>query len=155
MTKYVSETAAAKQISAYVVMKGRRHVATVRVFHGDRCLVNVHQDGDAVERSIAKAGKLWSGNKYGFQYATASGWGYDKFASALGGLWIDGHRMADHSEPGKVPPKGAEVFPRDYVAPKGYRLTNWCSKRGGFMSCYKLPGLDYLRDIGYIVVQAI
>lgn len=153
MSKYVLDTAPAKALSAYVIMKGRRHVATVRVHHGARCLVNVHQDNDAHERCKSKGGACYDASAYGFQYGTASG--YDKFTAALSGLWIDGHRMADHGEPGKVPPKGETVFPRDYLPPKGYSLTNWSSELGGFLTCYKLPGLYYLRDLGYTVVQAI
>lgn len=155
MSQYVMETAAAKALSAYVVMKGRRHVATVRAFHGARCLVNVHQDQDGIERCRKKSKGVWMANEYGFQWSSASGYGYDRLTAALGGLWIDGHRLADHGTPGKIPPKGSTVFPAEYIPPKGYRVTNWSSELGGFLSCYRLPGLEYLRDIGYTVVQVL
>ncbi len=155
MTKYVSDTAAAKSLSAYAIMKGRRHVATVKAHHGNsRCLVNVEQDQDAIER-CARASKDWLKNSWFVQSASASGYGYDKFTAALAGMWIDGHRMADHCEPGKVPPKGAKVFPADYLPPKGYRLANWSSEHAGWLNCYKLDGLNYLRDLGYTVVQVL
>jgi len=154
MSHFVMETAAAKSLSAYAVMKGRRHVATVRAWHGARCLVNVHQDQDAHQRCAAKS-TTYDGSGYGFQWGSAGGSGYDRFTKALSGLWIDGHRMSDHGEPGKIPPKGSTVFPADYIPPKGYRVTNWSSELGGFLSCYRLPGLEYLRDIGYTVVQVL
>ena len=71
MSKYVRETAAGKSISAYVIMKGARHVATVQAHfsNGGRCLVNVwHTDGREM------------------QHASAGGYGYDKFTAALSGL---------------------------------------------------------------------
>lgn len=33
---------------------------------------------------------------FGMQQSSAGGGGYDKFAAALAGLWIDGQQMADH-----------------------------------------------------------
>lgn len=164
MSKYVSETAAAKRLKAYVVMKGRRHVATVQAHYSDsRCLVNVRQDDDAAARSALKnhsflnrhAMDYEDARRLIFQRAAASGYGYDKFAAALAGMWIDGHRMSDHQEHGKIPPKGADVFPADYIPPKGYKLANWCPEKAGWKNCYRLGGLRYLEDIGYTVVRAI
>lgn len=150
--KYVSETKAGKSISAYVIMKGRRHVATVRVHYGDtgRVLVNVFQDDDDAAKRTAKA----TGTVEIFQEASANGYGYDKLNAALAGLWIDGHQITDHCER-QIVPVSQGVFPHDYVAPKGYYLTNWSPEANGWRNCYRVAGLDYLRDHGYTIVQAI
>lgn len=198
MTKYVSDTAAGKSVSAYVILNRKgEHVATVKAHWGNsRCLVNVHCD------------------KAGFQAATASGYGYDKFSAALSHCTIDGHEMSDHCGKALKPPKGRFVWPRDAKAPKGYWFVNWCtvdaktgnrrdsyhwrdlalriwreengldestypesqetwdyvarngrrlaseaSERGdtaeGWQDCYRLVGLDYLKALGYRVIQAI
>ena len=161
MSKYVSKTKAGKSISAYVILKGKRQVATVRVHYGDtgRVLVNVWQDSDAYTRSARKAGYKVSDREahdlFAFQYASAGGGGYDKLTAALGGMWIDGHKLTDHCAVQKIPPKGSCVFPVGYTAPKGYTLANWRSDKAGWGSCFRLSGLDYLKDRGYIVVQAI
>jgi len=195
--KYVSDTKAGKSVSAYVILNRKgEHVATIRAHFSDggNCLVNVFDD------------------KAGFQAATAGGYGYDKFTAAISGLSVDGHKLSDHcgTDGAPKPPKGRKTFPRDYKAPKGYSLANWCSlsrKTGctlyrdhwinlacdalgiprdrpnltdsqwesiqekvyeiekawresddceqGFSDCYRLSGLDYLRAIGYRVIQAI
>lgn len=165
MVKYVRDTKAGKSIKAYVIMKGRREVAKVQVHYGDSgtVLVNVWQDSDAQLRS-AIASKVVPKHDihttaralYSFQSASAGGYGYDKFMNALASMWIDGHQMTDHCGARKKLPKGQSVFPVGFTAPKGYRLVNWISgDQPGWRNCYKLPGLDYLRDLGYIVVQAI
>jgi hypothetical protein len=156
MLKYVRDTKAGKSIKAYVIMKGRRKVAKVQVHYGDSgtVLVNVWQDSDGFARSAEQAN--WHEDQENFQFASAGGYGYDKFINALAGMWIDGHQMADHCGARKKLPKGQNVFPVGFTAPKGYRLANWISgDQPGWRDCYKLPGLDYLRDLGYIVVQAI
>jgi hypothetical protein len=220
MSKYVRETAAGKSISAYVILKGSRKVATVQASfsNGGRVLVNVWQDGEAAERSAKareKAGNPFKPEKYGspaaFQHDSAGGYGYDKFTSALAGMVIDGHEMADHSSRlnAPKPPKGCTLFPRDYKAPKGYDLANFteiskatghriyrdawmvraCEALGfapdkalstedhdavywkanemetawrasddcvtGYSDCYRKDGLNYLKAIGYTVIQAI
>lgn len=131
--KYVRETAAGKVISAYVIMKGARRVAVIQMHHGATCLVNVWQESAAYVRS-AKARKEFTDetaayHAYGFQRATASGYGYDKAASALSGLIIDGHEMTDHCSRFKSPkpPAGHKLFPRDFKAPAGYSLANFAS----------------------------
>jgi len=136
MTKYVSDTKAGKSISAWVIFKGKNRIATVKAHFSDSgvCLVNVH-DGKA-----------------GFQYARASGYGYDKFNSALSGMTIDGHVMTDHCE-GRYKP--GTVFPRGSKCPKGYSFANYSAEKGGYTSCYREAGLDYLKARGYTVAQAI
>lgn len=173
--RYVSDTNAAKGASAYVIMKGSRHVATVTAAFGSGggCLVNVRQSDAEATRS-AKAYNRDSENKgpsryaddFYFQWAKTGGYGYDKFTAALSGMYIDGHRMTDHCG-GRLPlPKGAKVFPRDFKAPKGYSVANFVSERNcearglpagteGYTDCYKQSGLDYLKGLGYTVIQAI
>lgn len=108
---YVLETAAAKAISAYVVLNRKgENVAIIRAHFGNsRVLVNVHD------------------NKAGFQHGTASGYGYDKFTAALRGLTIDGHELSDHCGARIKPPNGARVFPSNYKPRKGYTLANYCT----------------------------
>jgi hypothetical protein len=196
MSKFVSETAAGKSVSAYVILNPKgKHVATVKAHfsNGGVCLVNVHDFGGE------------------FQHAKASGYGYDKFTAALAGMTIDGHAMTDHCSCKKAPkpPKGRLTFPRDYKAPKGYSLANFsyiskatggrfyrdhwqnlaCDALGiardknltdsewvaiadkardlenawkasddcesGFSDCYRESGLNYLKALGYTVIQAI
>lgn len=109
MTKYVSDTSAAKSVSAWIILNRKgQHVATVKAHYGNsRVLVNVHCD------------------KGGFQHATASGYGYDKFTAALSRLSIDGHKMTDHCEARLKPPRGLPCFPSDYKPRKGYSLANY------------------------------
>ena len=199
-SKYVTDTAAAKSVSAYIVLnKKGQHVATVEAHfsNGGTCLVNIQDD------------------KAGFQYGKAGGYGYDKFTAALRGLSIDGHALSDHCATEGQPkkPKGALLYPRDFKAPKGWTLANWTrvsratgnnfyrdhwqtlalEKLGfpprdhetcnltdsewasvarmanelhleweasddcesGYTSCHRDSGLDYLRALGYRVIQAI
>lgn len=162
-TKYVSDTAAGKSISAWIIMKRRRHIATVRAHfsNGGTCTVNVFNHGD----------KNKSAAENGFQHGSASGYGYDKLIAALSGLKIDGHRLTNHCEGSKQSPDG-RLWPRDAVAPKGWHFANWTSfnfvKKGedservelpksqqGYSSCYRESGLKYLEAIGYQVIQAI
>ncbi len=110
MTKYVSDTSAAKSLSAYIILNRKgEHVATVKAYFGNggSCLVNVHD------------------SKAGFQYARARGYGYDKFTAALSGLTIDGHKLNDHCGESINPPKGKPCFPANYKPRKGFQLANY------------------------------
>ena len=162
MVKLVSETKAGKSISAYVIMQGYCQVATVRAHFGDtgRVLVNVWQDNDACMRCAEATGMevdpREACERFAFQHASASGHGYDKFTAALAGLWIDGHQLSDHCAVEMVPASAdTGVWPAGYTAPIGYTLANWSGERAGWLNCYRLPSLDYLKDRGYAVVQAI
>lgn len=184
MTKYVRETAAGKSISAYIIMKGARQIATVQAHFGNggRVLVNVWHHSGNVE----------------MQHGSASGYGYDKFTAALSGLMIDGHEMTNHCGAYQKPPRGLKYFPSDFKPRKGYRLANggeYDAETGqrvtsyglrdaareelgeaaswedvdarakelrqaknivrGYGSCYRLEGLKFLEAIGYTVIQAI
>lgn len=171
--KYVSECAAAKQVSAYVILNPQgKHVATLRAFHGGTCIVNVfhvgnapaiaslrasytpavskiHKDTDDV--TLAKAAH----DKYGFQVGRAPGYGYDKFTAALSGMIIDGHKMTDHSAASLSLPEGMTGFPEGFKAPPGYALANWRREEKNWMSCYRVAGLKYLEALGYDVIYAI
>lgn len=108
--KQVRESTAAKSISAYVILdKRNRHVATVQVHHGNSCV--------AVD--------VWHNDATPLQQGSASDYGYDKFAAALSGLTIDGHKMSDHCGERLKPPRGKRYFPLDYKPRKGYRLANY------------------------------
>lgn len=185
MTKYVSDTAAGKSLSAYVILNRKgEHVATVKAHHGNsRCTANVHCHRD------------------GFQHATASGYGYDKFTAALAGLTIDGHRMSDHCGESLKRPKRGYWLESDKIK-RGYKLANYstfeCATgkalhpydwqdmarkalgesadyktvlrhsrelqiqaanrheiEGGYRDCHRESGLRYLEALGYRVIQAI
>lgn len=199
MTKYVRDTAAAKSISAYVILdKKGNHVADVQAHfsNGGTCLVNVWHANGNIEMQHGKAG----------------GYGYDKFAAALDGMIIDGHMMTNHCSRLGAPKvaKGRKLFPRDFKPRKGYDLANYASisketgsriyrdewlKRAyaalgiaeddrdsinarwdeiatkareleiaweqsddcetGYSDCYRKTGLEYLKAIGYRIIQAI
>lgn len=144
--KYVRETAAGRNVSAWVIMKGARHVATIQARYGAAVLVNVFNRGDSDVKSLKayirdngapkvrdidgalidmgtpeglqRAAAYWN------QYGTAGGYGYDKETAAMSGLYVDGLRLSDHCEESKKPPKGLPCFPADYKAPRGWSLAN-------------------------------
>ena len=115
----VSECAAAKSVSAYVILNPKGvHVATLRAHHGGTCTVNVFQVGDVVNVRSYEAAGFRQGDMnrdkylkaahdaFGFQVGRAGGGGYDKFTAALSGMIIDGHKMTvdNHAEgPNDVP----------------------------------------------------
>lgn len=94
------------------------------------------------------------------QMGKAGGYGYDKVTAALSGLVIDGHTLANHSETDdkckrllkRAAGKSYDEC-RALVKGKGYSFANWTDN--GPSSCYKKPGLDYLRALGYDIIQAI
>lgn len=162
MSKYVLDSAAAKAISAYVILDSRgAYVAKVVMHHGQsRCLVNVWQTGAAATRSAVAAGPAPRSAVDGerafiFQHATAKGYGYDKRTAALAGLYIDGHALTDHCSRDGAParPRGLDHYPADFKFPKGYSPAN--PTGAGWRDCYRGSGLEYLEAIGYHVVQAL
>lgn len=178
MSKYVSDSKAAKSIRAILILKKGKPVAKLLSYHADSggVLVNVFQHGKALERS-AKARKIpleearaHDGKRQlNFQHNRAGGYGYDKFTAALRGMIIDGHEMTDHCGARLPFPNGLSYFPRDWEAPKGYSVANYHTAERmheytgkplaecheGFSDCYRQSGLDYLRDIGYSIEEVL
>lgn len=136
--KQVRETKSGKEIAAWIILnKKNQHVATVQAYYGNRVQVDVwHMTGDT---------KL--------QQGSASGYGYDKFTAALSGLIIDGHKMTDHC--GARIDNKEGVWPYEAKPKKGYHFANYSQEKGGYTSCYRLSGLDYLKAFDYKVIQAI
>jgi len=163
MSKYVSDTKAGKSISAWVILKGKRQVATVRAHFSDSgsVLVNVFQDAQGAERSEAAAARdgvklkpnEWGEKSLGFQHATAGGYGYDKLTAALSGLYIDGHVMTDHcSRKGapKRPPNGLQRWPYESKPPRGYEFANYQQRFITFgFSSEKHEREDFTGNDGY------
>lgn len=139
MLKQVRETAAGKSIAAYIITKGRRHVATVHAHFSDGGMCSV----DIFDNHVL----TYQGR--------ANGYGYDKFTAAISGAVIDGHKITDHCGTSQKLPRGLDHFPRDFKPRKGYTLANWRKGSDGWSSCFKKAGLDYLRGHGYTVTQAI
>ena len=152
--KQVRETKAGGSISAYVVLRATgEHVATVQAHFADsgNVMVDVwHMGADNPTRAAREARK-----DYGPDQRRAGGGGYDKFTACLGGIEIDGHRLADHSGNRLPLPDGCDAFPEGFKPPPGYTLANWRREGGGYTSCFQESGLRYLESLGYIVVQAI
>lgn len=174
----VRETPAGKSLSAIVIMRGARRVATVLAHYGSggAVKVNVWQDSDAAERSLAAFtrdhAKLSAAQlkrelaslaaddgirPFSYQAAQAGGGGYDKFTAALAGMYIDGAAMGNHCSRRGAPrkPKGSSVYPDGFKPPAGYRLANYSSAAGGWSDCYRDSGLDYLEARGYVIIRAI
>jgi hypothetical protein len=174
MSKYVMDTKAARALRAVVIMKGKRHVATIRAYFGQggSCLVNVWQDSPgqlARPDTDGKWRRQTAHDRFQFQHGRATGYGYDKYAAALSGVVIDGHRMTDHCGDRLPYPKGKTLFPVGFKAPRGYSLANWNPRRvwneetgghewqgeEGYMSCFRKTGTDYLQAIGYTVITVL
>lgn len=106
---------------------------------------------------------------FGFQQSSASGHGYDKFAAALRGIWIDGHQLADHCGQSPATEKLLKRYTAnmrgDYLKRStqkywdekarniGAHFTNY--RDDVFTSLYLETGLKRLETIGYQVIQAI
>lgn len=140
MARQARDFAAFQSVSAYVVLapETRERVAIVQAhFSESKCTVTAYD---------REAGKP--------QTASASGYGYDKFTAALSHLTIDGHALNDHCGRQLDPPSKGYRWPRDYTPPTGYQLANYDREGGGYRSCFRLPGFDFLTAHGYEVIQA-
>ena len=112
---------------------------------------------------------------FGLQQSHAGGYGYDKFAAALRGLWIDGHQMADHCGTSPATEKLLKAYlaadDDDRANPGAFEHAGgnpewrkvWDSKAAklgahfanGRKSLYLETGLKRLETLGYRVIQAI
>lgn len=148
---------------------------TVNVLtHGDDACDRV---ATAMGHTVGDDGKMENG---AYAYTVASlqvgrtgGYGYDKTTAALAGLYVDGHKLTNHCGERMKRPKGRlwQDTDRKRLERKGYRLANWSGPRvehgnsygrdgvpdtaSGWVDAYRDSGLDYLRAIGYRVIQAI
>lgn len=180
-TKYVRETAAGKSLSAYLITKGTKEVATVLSHYSDggTVLVNVFQRDEAAKRTAKAINKRIKPRiptdpaDYSFQHAKTGGGGYDKFTAAITGMWIDGHELSDHCGSQLKPPNGRKTWERGTKPPKGYQFANFISQylggwggadkrlnpsfqgEEGYQSCFRREGLKYLEAIGYTVRQVL
>jgi len=171
MAKRIYETAAGKSLSAWVILKGSRVVAVVRAHYGNsgHVTVEVTQREAAYLRCEAAQAKLLKRalrsreaayNQWALQRASAGGYGYDKTTAALAGLWIDGHKLTNHCGARiKSPKSNGGLWPEGSKARRGYRFANYVNKQdgspAGYSDCYRQSGLDYLRDLGYEIVEAL
>lgn len=171
MSKMVRETAAGKVISAWVILNPKGEtVAKVQAFYGNSVTVNCFHYGDSPDHASYRTDKAMGKRaalderqrkeafkKWHFQSGTAGGYGYDKFASSLSGMIIDGHHMTNHCSrlAAPKPPKGLAGYPSDFKCPKGYSLANWSSEKQVYGDCYRFERFKYLQAIGYNVIQAI
>ena len=158
-SKYVSETKAGQSVSAYVILKNGKDIATVRAHFSDggSVLVNVFNYGATNSDHESKP----------FQHARAGGYGYDKFTAALSGMTIDGITMCNHSNRADSEYKCDKTGkPRGKKLPPDVSGANWRrfdgkgwhedgDKSGDFTSWYIEPGLRRLEKRGYTVIQAI
>ena len=147
--KQVIDTAAAKSISAYIILKEGVHIATVQAHFAN-------SGGVIVDVFNTKEGLIHQGK--------AGGYGYDKFTAALAGAVIDGVKLYDHCggyEPSDkaLKEKGVELYQtdekkaEDFADKYGMDFFNWVD--GKPMSCYFKSGLDRITALGYIVIKAI
>lgn len=153
-------------ISAWIILDSAgTFVARVVATHRSAVTVEIWQSGPAADKSAAAykaaGGKDKKGsngdNNLHYQKDRASGYGYDKETSAMVGMYIDGHKLSDHCSRDGVPekPEGSAFYPRDMKEPAGYSFANWARDGSGWEDCYKRPGLQYLKGIGYSVIRAV
>jgi hypothetical protein len=91
---------------------------------------------------------------------TAGGYGYDKITAALRGLSVDGIEFTDHcgqdaSSARLLKRARAGTPTADLLKGKNraYEFANWTAEGPG--SCFRKPGLDVLRALGYRVIQGV
>ena len=177
MAKPIFDTPAGRALDVDVIMRGKRHVATVRTYRasGGTVTVEVWQAPEAAKRSAAFVARYKGrhgvardrsreySEPYTVQRERATGYGYDKATAALRGMVIDGHRMGDHCEREGAPrkPKGRATYPRDAKCPGGYRFANYVTAENspdgteGYTDCYRHPGTSYLAAKGYTIINAL
>jgi hypothetical protein len=156
----VDETAAGKQIAAYVILdKKGAYVGKCLVHHGNgRTIVNLWD---------------WTNREQSnYQEGIAKGYGYDRFTSALDGLTFGGVELHDHCDQTDASRRAMAQYKRlpldvrtTYAHPqlqafgkrwarRGVDFSNY-SQSSGYGSAYMIPGLKRLEAMGYQVIQAI
>lgn len=201
MQKLVRETAAGRSISAWIILdKKRQQVATIQAYYADsgRVTVDVWNQGDAALKCYraaftdtqkqaaeedAAAEREWLRGRpddleqwaafdtFNLQQGAAGGHGYDKLTAAMAGIWIDGHRLADHCgtaepaaekqrvrllrayEKAAAEPDFDHAPWKEKAAKIGATFANY--RDGRYRNLYFEPGLDRLRTLSYRVIQAI
>lgn len=145
--KQIRETAAGKSISAWVILKDGKEVATVQAHYSQsRVMVDVWDYGKDIQQGYA------------------GGYGYDKFTAALEGLTIDDQKLYNHCgqcdetkailanyKTGKITQEQATKKAEKI----GARFANWQQSKGKYSDLYMLDGLNRLSAIGYTIIQAI
>lgn len=110
------------------------------------------------------------GDRFTTQKGTAGGYGYDKLTAALSSMTVDGKSLSDHCGQDAQSEKFLKAYSKavkfgcearkkveNKATKAGYTFANWGSGEvyDGWQSCYRLPGLDYLRALGYQVIEVI
>lgn len=179
----IEESKAGRAVGVVVILNKKGEfvakVLSLRTPHG-AVHVNVWQTNAAAERcavAYEKAtGATLPRDEYGrtkfhnTQQRSAGGYGYDKFTSALSGMWIDGHPMTNHCERDGAPkyPRGRKSYPSDAKPKPGYSFANYASGpcpsspyrdlpegESGWIDCYRREGLAYLGAIGYRDIRGL
>lgn len=122
--KRIDETDAGKSIGVAVIMRGSRHVATMRSYHAKTggVTVEIYQNGEALARchkalplsekdrarmlanlpdyyqnAKPEALESWLAHeRFSVQRGHAGGYGYDKKTAALSGMIVDGLALSNH-----------------------------------------------------------
>ncbi len=141
--KQVRETAAAKSISAWVILKEGKEIATVQAYYSNAGVVQADV-WDALTGTLSHQRR-------------AGGYGYDKLTAAMSGAWIGGIQIYDHSVHCEAAMKEylAEGHERAVEELFGVQFANWSRETGKYESCFYHSGLDRLKSFGFQVIQAI
>ncbi len=142
-TNYVHDTLAGQSISVWVIFRPEDwdEVAVVRAHRSKSGMVLVNVFNYAKSRSAKDHPFQYKRNKNGY------------LNDAMDGLWIDGHQLAGDAAKGLGLPDGG--VGDDFDLPLGYALTGYNPRTGKWLRCYRKAWLDYLKDFGYRVIQAL
>jgi hypothetical protein len=146
--KRVRETKAGQSISAWIITRGKKHIATVQAHYSDagRVTVNIWECGEEM------------------QIGSAGGYGYDKLTAALKGLTVAGIKLNDNCGTDKRTTRILKAYHADKITREeaekraskiGARFANWNSEKNKHDSLYLEPGLTKLEMLGFTIIQAI
>lgn len=90
----------------------------------------------------------------------AGGFGYDKLTAALSGLSVDGVKFSDHCGTDETSARLLARMERADTDEAREKVCKAARRQGysfanGNTSCYREPGLDILRVLGYSVIQGV